>query len=45
MSARESDKAEPIAICCDLSHRYDFIHANADPDILKVYYNRWYNIP
>jgi hypothetical protein len=43
-SAYRSDKAEPMATCCDLLLRYDFIHANADPDIPKVYSNRWYKI-
>jgi hypothetical protein len=28
--------AEPMAICCDLSLGYDFIHDNADLDIPKV---------
>ena len=45
VSARESDKAEPMATCCDLLLRYDFIHANADQDIPKVYSNCWYKIP
>ena len=32
------------AIRCDMSLRYDFIHANADPDIPKVYSSHWYKI-
>ena len=44
VSAREFDKAEPMATYCDLLLRYDFIYANADPDIPKVYSNRWYKI-
>jgi len=40
VSAHESDKAEPMAIRCDLSLGYDFIHDNADPDIPKIYSKR-----
>jgi hypothetical protein len=35
--------AEPMAICCDLSLGYDFIHENADLDIPKVYSKCWCN--
>jgi hypothetical protein len=37
--------AEPMAICCDLSLGYDFIHENADLDIPKVYSKCWCKIP
>jgi hypothetical protein len=39
--ALESDKVESMDICWDLLLRYDFIHANADPDIPKVYSKHW----